>query len=69
MLLTVKLDIEALFKVKVLNTPLFPWMLLTVIQDNSAQPPWSVLTVKSDIDAEALTSVLTYKLDTVRLGK
>jgi hypothetical protein len=45
--LTFNVLIEALSMLKVLNDPKLPCMVLTVIQDNSAQPPRSVLTFKS----------------------
>ncbi len=41
-------------------------MLLTVIQDSSAQSPWSVLTVKSVTEPITVDSVLTKRLDTAR---
>jgi hypothetical protein len=41
-------------------------MLLTVIQDSSAQPPWSVLTFKSVTDPVNVDNVLTNRLDTAR---
>jgi hypothetical protein len=66
MLLTVKLLIDAESMVNVLNDPMLPWMLLTVIQDNSAQSPRSVLTVKSVMNPVSPDSVLTSRLDTAR---
>ena len=44
-------------------------MLLTVIQDSSAQSPRSVLTVKSVINPISPDSVLTSRLDTARFWK
>ena len=41
-------------------------MLLTVIQDSSAQPPWSELIVKSVIDPISPDKLLTNRLDTAR---
>jgi hypothetical protein len=64
--LTVKLLMEAAFIAKLLNDPKLPCMVLTVIQDNSAQPPRSVLTFKSVKDPTWLDSVLTSRLDTAR---
>ena len=44
-------------------------MLLTVIQDSSAQSPWSVLTVKSVMKPDSPDNVLTNRLDTARFWK
>jgi hypothetical protein len=44
-------------------------MLLTVIQDSSAQSPWSVLTVKSVTEPVTVDSVLTKRLDTAIFWK
>ena len=44
-------------------------MLLTVIQDSSAQSPRSVLTVKSVMKPDSPDSVLTNRLDTAIVWK
>jgi hypothetical protein len=44
-------------------------MLLTVIEDSSAQSPRSVLTVKSVTDPVFVVSVLTNRLDTAIFWK
>jgi hypothetical protein len=66
--LTVSVLIDAASIVNVLNDPALPWMLLTVIQDSSAQSPWIVLTVKSVIKPLSPDSVLTRRLDTARFS-
>ena len=66
MVLTLSVLIDAVLIAKVLNDPVLPWMLLTVIQDSSAQPPRSVLIVKFVTEAVTLDSVLTIRLDTAR---
>ena len=68
MLLTVNDDIDAVFIFRLLKEPEPPCTLLTVKQDNTAQPPYRVLTFAEEIDATPFTSVLTSKLDTFKLG-
>ena len=69
MVLTVSVLIEAVLIEKVLNDPALPCMLLTVIQDSSAQSPRSVLIVKSVMKPDSPDSVLTNRLDTARFWK
>jgi hypothetical protein len=51
-----------------LKEPEPPCTLLTVRQDNTAQPPYNVLTFAEEIDALPFTRVLTSKLDTFKFG-
>ena len=69
MLLTVNDDIDAVFIFRLLKEPEPPCTLLTVKQDNTAQPAYRVLTFAEEIDALMFTKVLTSKVDTERLGK
>ena len=69
MVLTVSVLIDAVLIAKVLNDPALPCMLLTVIQDSSAQSPRSVLTVKSVTEPVTVDSVLTNRLDTAIFWK